>query len=105
MAAGRHYWRTSLLPTTLCGSFVTPLCQNYSLLNLASALTVPHLGVSRLSYFKSDISGIGVILSKMPAYLETSRLLSFIPSRYGYVSSITHATDCLIARLGQIVQA
>lgn len=90
-------WRTALCPSPEC-PWVTDMSRNYYLLNLASPLTVLRLGVSTLSYFNPDYSCIGETLSKMPPLCR--RLLSFIPSRYGHVPSITHATDCLIARLG-----
>lgn len=97
-------WRTALCPSPEC-PFVTGMSRNYYLLNLASPLTVLRLGVSTLSYFKPDYSCIGETLSKMPPHMKSRRLLSFIPSRYGHVPSITHATDCLIARLGHITQS
>lgn len=97
-------WRTALCPSPEC-PFVTAMSRNYYLLNLASPLTVLRLGVSTLSYFYHDYSCIGETLSKMPPHIRSRRLLSFIPSRYGHVPSITHATDCLIARLGHIIQS
>ncbi|KAI5459424.1 hypothetical protein BGZ63DRAFT_391009 [Mariannaea sp. PMI_226] len=83
---------------------VAPMPQNYILLNLASPFTALHLGVSTLSYFMSDSASISKVLSRMPQNLENRRILSFIPSRYGRVSSITHATDCVIARLELVVR-
>ncbi len=77
---------------------------DYSLLNLATPLTVLHVGISTLSYFSPDVGRIGETLSGMPIGAAQQRLLSFIPSRYGRVPSITHAADCLIARLGQVVR-
>jgi hypothetical protein len=95
-------WSTSL--TYAPGDiFVSTLCGNFSILYLAAPLTVLHLGMNTLSYFKSDLGRIGRTLTKIPVNLESRRLLAFIPSRYGRVSAITHATDCLVARLGQIV--
>lgn len=85
--------------------FVSDISRNYYLLNLASRLTVLRLGVSTLSYLRLDNGCIGEILSRMPPYIKTRRVLSFIPSRYGHVSSITHATDCLIAGFSYIVQS
>src|ERR1700760_2414424 len=73
-------------------------------LNLATTTTVLYLGISKLSYFKSDCPCSGKALSRLPTYLESRRLLSFIPSRYGRVASISHATNCLIARLGYIAE-
>ena len=77
---------------------------DYSLLNLATPLTVLHIGISTLSCFGQDVGCIGETLSRMPIGPAQQRLLSFVPSRYGRVPSITHAADCLIARLGQVVK-
>ncbi len=53
----------------------------------------------------SNLSCIGNVISGLPPKIESRRLFSFIPSRYGHVASITHATDCLIARIRQFAQA
>ncbi|KFY51265.1 hypothetical protein V497_09282 [Pseudogymnoascus sp. VKM F-4516 (FW-969)] len=37
------------------------------------------------------------------SYLGSRKLLSFIPSRYGEVSSLSHATDCVVAKLRQMI--
>jgi len=37
-------------------------------------------------------------------HLGNHPMLSFIPSRYGQVSSITHAVDCVLAKLKQTLQ-
>lgn len=103
-AASDTYWFTSLYypPTDI---FMRTMSQNYSLLHLASPMTVLHLGISTLSYFRPDCTCVGETLSKMPRHLKNRRLLSFIPSRYGLVSSLTHATDSIIARLDHIVRS
>jgi hypothetical protein len=67
-------------------------------------MTVLHVGMRKLLYFRVDCLCFGKALSKMPVYLESRRLLSFISSRYGRVEAITDATNCLISRLGYIVQ-
>ncbi len=36
------------------------------------------------------------------SYLGSRKLLSFIPSRYGAVASLSHATDCVVAKLRQM---
>jgi hypothetical protein len=103
-AALGAYWFGGM-PQPPTDVFMAAMSQNYSLLHLAGPMTVLHLGISTISYFRPDCACIGKTLSTMPRYLESRRLLSFIPSRYGVVSSITHATDCIIARLGHIVHS
>ncbi len=78
--------------------------QNYPLLNLIAPLTVLHLGVTTLWHFRPDLWCISQTLAKMPRRPEFRPLLYYIPSRYGKVASITHATDSLLARLEQIVR-
>ncbi|KAH8890600.1 hypothetical protein GQ53DRAFT_650265 [Thozetella sp. PMI_491] len=84
---------------------VYPKTPDYSLLDLATPLTVLHLGISTLSYFGSETCCIAKTLSTMPTSVESRRLVAFIPSRYGRVPSVTYATDCLVLRLGQIARA
>ena len=36
--------------------------------------------------------------------MGTKKLLTFIPSRYGHVSSLSHATDCVVAKLQQVIE-
>ncbi|KAH8817370.1 hypothetical protein F5884DRAFT_779171 [Xylogone sp. PMI_703] len=103
IAIADAYRHTSFQRSHL-GDFLTKSPHDYSLLSLATPLTVLHLGISSLSYFRPDLDCIGRTLSKMSAYPESQRLLSYIPSRYGHVPSITYATDCLLARLGEIAR-
>lgn len=103
LAAACCFWRTSLSPPPT-NSFLLAMLSKPALLRLASPMNVLHLGISKLLYFQSDCVCFGQTISKMPVYLESRRLLSFISSRYGSVASITHATNCLVARLGYIVQ-
>ena len=36
--------------------------------------------------------------------MGTKKLLTFIPSRYGHVPSLSHATDCVVAKLQQVIE-
>lgn len=87
--------------TSICCTPINPLLnaisQNYYLLHLAAPQTVLHVGISTVSFFKSNFSCIGKTLCN----IEARRLFSYIPSRYGHVSTITYATDCLISKLKQ----
>lgn len=74
------------------------------MLNLINPLTVHHLGISTLSCFRPEMDCIGKTLGNMPSSAHERRLLSFIPSLYGHVPSVTYATDCIIARLQQLIR-
>lgn len=100
---GTRYWKASLSPPPT-DSFMIAMVKTPSLLKLASPVTTLHLGISKLFCFRADCVCFGKVVSKMPAYLESQRLLSFISNRYGCVASVTHAANCLIARLGHIVE-
>lgn len=97
------YWTGRPSPP-LESALLASISKTYTILNLASPLTVLHLGISTLSYFASTSGGLGMTLSNMPESLGAQRLLSFIPSRYGRVPSITYATDCLVARLKRLLE-
>lgn len=85
-------------------AFVIAMLKLPPLIKLTSPMTVLHVGMRKLLYFRVDCLCFGKALSKMPVYLESRRLLSFISSRYGRGEAITDATNCLISRLGYIVQ-
>lgn len=85
-------------------AFVIAMLKLPPLIKLTSPMTVLHVGMRKLLHFRVDCLCFGKALSKMPVYLESRRLLSFISTRYGRVEAITDATNCLIARLGYIVQ-
>lgn len=57
---------------------------------------IPHLRSESGSYR-------GALHESLPS-ADIRKLLSFIPSRYGQVPSLTHATDCLSTRLQQLIQ-
>ena len=80
------------------------VCRIYPLLNLIAPLTVLHLGVTTLWHFRPDLWCISQTLATMPTRPDFRPLLYYIPSRYGKVASITHATDSLVALLEQIVR-
>lgn len=46
--------------------------------------------------------GLSTCTSMKGLNMGSKKLLTFIPSRYGHVSSLSHATDCVIAKLRQI---
>lgn len=60
------------------------------------------LGTDTYSHFHSSAGFVqgGDILSS--SYLGSRKLLSFIPSRYGEITSLSHATDCVVAKLRQM---
>lgn len=70
-------------------------------LSLVESLVGLHVGIPCLS---PEIGSYGeaLLVSQPPA--NSRKLLFFIPSRYGQIPSVTHATDCLSARLQQIMQ-
>ncbi|KAL7811704.1 hypothetical protein V8C44DRAFT_330095 [Trichoderma aethiopicum] len=66
------------------------------LLNLMP-LTGLRLGVGTLSHYLYEPTQPKDRI--ITAQASSQRLLSFIPSRYGHVSLLRHATDCVIAKL------
>jgi hypothetical protein len=72
--------------------------EGFDLLNLSS-LTTLHLGRPAMEHFTKNLAEAkGVFdLSKHWSYLH------HLPSRYGYVECLTLATDCVVARLKQMV--
>ncbi|KAM0258673.1 hypothetical protein ACHAQJ_003681 [Trichoderma viride] len=71
------------------------------LLNLMP-LTGLRLGVGTLSHYLYEPTQPKDVI--VTAQASSQRLLSFIPSRYGHVLLLRHATDCVIAKLQYISQ-
>lgn len=93
--------RRSLQPFPMSASEAL-IRRNVPFLSLVESLIglqfeIPHLRSESGSYR-------GALRESLPP-ADSRKLLSFIPSRYGQVSSLTHATNCLSARLQQLVQA
>ncbi|KAH0495101.1 hypothetical protein TgHK011_008671 [Trichoderma gracile] len=77
----------------------------FPILELIAPLTSLHLGFATISYFTSETGKTGDILYAFPlSHLQSRRLLSYLPSRYGKVSALTCTVDCLVARLDQIIR-
>jgi hypothetical protein len=75
--------------------------ENFSILNLAP-LTGLRLGVTTLSFFTEDSTKIAQALSiPVPG---SQKFMSFIPSRYGQVLSLSLAADCIVAKLQQMIK-
>ncbi|KAF9772672.1 hypothetical protein IL306_009608 [Fusarium sp. DS 682] len=77
----------------------------FSLMNLISPIAGLHLGIATLSRFATDENLAGdVFRAPLPfSKLDSRQLLSFIPARYGTECLVTHAVDCLISRIEQIM--
>lgn len=77
----------------------------FAMMSLVSPIAGLHLGIATLSRFATDESLAGdVFRAPLPfSKLDSRQLLSFIPSRYSTICSVTHAVDCLIARIEQIM--
>ncbi|KAK1240230.1 hypothetical protein MKX08_007672 [Trichoderma sp. CBMAI-0020] len=77
----------------------------FSMMSLVSPIAGLHLGIATLSQFATDESLAGdVFRAPLPfSKLDSRQLLSFIPSRYSSICSVTHAVDCLTTRLEQIM--
>jgi hypothetical protein len=58
------------------------------------------LGIGAYSHLPAESAQGGDIFSS--SYLGSRKLLSFIPSRYGEISSLSHATDCVVAKIRQM---
>lgn len=69
----------------------------FDILNI-SPLTSLHIGRAAVEYFITDPSR----LTQLLRYKQWS-YLSYLPSRYGHGSCLDHATDCVVARLRQMV--
>lgn len=71
------------------------------LLNLMP-LTGLRLGVGTLSHYLYEPTQPKDLI--LTAQASSQKLLSFIPSRYGHVLLLRHATDCVIAKLHYLSQ-
>ncbi|KAL6829063.1 hypothetical protein J3E69DRAFT_364691 [Trichoderma sp. SZMC 28015] len=69
---------------------------NFAILHLVESLAGLHLGVKTQP---SPNPRLELHKSRLP---QSKTLLSFIPSRYGHVTPLTCAVDCLAARVRQI---
>ncbi|KAK3350236.1 hypothetical protein B0T25DRAFT_262523 [Lasiosphaeria hispida] len=70
--------------------------EGLSILLCLAPLTGLRLGLARLAHSPSESIRIADFF---PApRLGSSKLISFIPSRYGQVSALTHATNCVVAK-------
>ncbi|UKZ48524.1 hypothetical protein TrVGV298_002749 [Trichoderma virens] len=72
------------------------IAENFAILHLVESLSGLHLGVNAQA---SSIPRLGLHKLQLP---QSKTLLSFIPSRYGHVTPLTCAVDCLVARVRQI---
>ena len=77
------------------------VAENFTILNLAP-LTGLRLGVATLSFFTKDPGKIAQTLCT--AIPGSRKFISCIPARYGQVSSVSHAVDCIVAKLRQAVR-
>lgn len=78
------------------------VAERFSLLLHLAPLTGLRLGIAQFSHTKSESGRVG---NSLPTpHLGNRKLLCFISSRYGYVSSLSHATDCVVAKLQQMIQ-
>ncbi|PNP53544.1 hypothetical protein THARTR1_06238 [Trichoderma harzianum] len=71
--------------------------KQFSILLNLMPLTGLRLGVGTLSHYLYEPTQPKDRI--IAAQVSSQRLLSFIPSRYGHVSLLRHATDCVIAKL------
>lgn len=76
--------------------------KHFSLLLNLMPLTGLRLGVGTLSHYLYEPTQPKDAI--LPAQASSQRLLSFIPSRYGHVQLLRHATDCVIAKLQYLSQ-
>jgi hypothetical protein len=56
-------------------------------------------------YSHLHLTGTGTQVADLlsSSFLGTRKLLSFIPSRYNHISSLHHATNCVVAKVRQIL--
>ncbi|KAH8822050.1 hypothetical protein F5884DRAFT_110262 [Xylogone sp. PMI_703] len=96
------YRHTNILPAP-SASLGLALPEDFSLLLNLTPLTGLRLGIATSAHLTSDPAQTRDLFS-VP-HLGSRKLLSFIPSRYAQVASLRHATDCVIAKLRQIMQS
>ncbi|KAL7954494.1 hypothetical protein V8C34DRAFT_294279 [Trichoderma compactum] len=69
----------------------------FPILELIAPLTSLHLGFASISCFTSNSGRAGDVLSTSPpSHLQSRRLLSYLPGRYGKVAALTCTVDCLL---------
>ncbi|EHK25946.1 uncharacterized protein TRIVIDRAFT_218117 [Trichoderma virens Gv29-8] len=93
-------WKRSYQPPSLSMPFAfqDPMMpKQFSVLLDLMPLTGLRLGVGTLSHYLYESTEPKDRI--ITAQASSQRLLSFIPSRYGHVSLLRHATDCVIAKL------
>jgi hypothetical protein len=73
------------------------LSSDFALLLNVMPLTGIRLGVA--SGTELSFEPLWTDVSASAGQLEKNKLLSFIPSRYGRATALTHATDCVVAKL------
>src|SRR5262249_21363264 len=94
------------LHTILIHDFEQKISAGFPILELIAPLTSLHLGFASISCFPSTSGKAGDVLSAMPlSHLQSRRLLSYLPSRYGKFDALTYTVDCLMARLNQITRS
>ncbi len=76
--------------------------QDLSLLLDLAPLTGLRLGIAAQP--GQVVGGLKFRFATPPPRLGGRKLLSFIPSRYGQVSSLSCAADCVVAKLRQMIQ-
>lgn len=86
------------IPGTLRLDFA--ILADLSLLLDLVPLTGLRLGIATLSHLEPESTHTK---SFSASHIGSRKLLSFIPSRYGKVPSLTHATDCVVAKLRQML--
>jgi hypothetical protein len=74
--------------------------ESFSIFLHLTPLTGLRLGIAQLGH--SDPGDDGPRDSLFLPPLGSRKLLSFIPSRYGHVPALSHATDCIVAKLQQV---
>ncbi|KAK0707324.1 hypothetical protein B0H67DRAFT_587282 [Lasiosphaeris hirsuta] len=75
--------------------------EDLSILLCLAPLTGLRLGLARLA--RSPSGSIRIADFSPAPRLGSSKLFSFIPSRYGQVSALTHATDCVVAKFRSLM--
>jgi hypothetical protein len=74
------------------------VAKRLSLLLHLTPLTWPRLGMVQFAECSASST-----LPLSTQHFGSRKLLSFLPSRYGHVPALSHATDCVLAKLQQIM--
>lgn len=98
-AVSRH--RTHALPVSI-PYLNSASTEKFALLLNLTPLTGLRLGIAKFSYLKSEVVYSGNLPSA--SNLASRKLAHFIMSRYEQVPTLRYATDCVIAKLHQILQ-